>query len=343
MSRSMKAANEAVFKSLDAHCQIRNVVLANAGTARWITSNNDDREFLRKGKISQIVNFSPRRKLAAVSLHSKEFIVAVGFDLNDDYAGLREIPLAGGHLTLVLSELEVIPTGSVSEIRQVVEYSDRHADPEYAGHEADRVASLYPRILLLENTEKLLSWNIFFRLALNENQYIGSWVDEKLVNILRMVAELDGTKIPYKVLCRSIFDIDPTSFFLAEYRCLEAIFAYSSAKELNGALALNLRWDVVANALEETLGWYPHEDGSLTKLLALASEADLKEISRMIGKYTSNVESPARLAARNIYWLRNSIVHYRPSQHELSFDTYDWNAICATMAAIVLHVYGGVD
>lgn len=343
MSRLMKAANEAVFRTLDDYCQTRGAVLANAGSPRWISSGRQDKEFLRHAKVGQTVSFSPRRKLASVSLHSNEYILALGFDLQDEYAGLTDVPVEGGHLTFALSEFGVVPTATVSEIRQVVEYSDLTADSEYPGHQHDGIASLYPRVLLLANTEARLPWNIFFRLALNESRYTGSWVDERLTDILQMVAELDGSRIPYRVLCRSIFDIDPTSFYLAEYRCLEALFAYTSAKELSASLSLSMRWSEVATALEDTLGWYPHEDGSLTKLLALASGADLRDISQMIGKFTSTVDGPARTAARNIYWLRNSIVHYRPSQHELAFDKFNWNEICATMAAIVLHVYGAIN
>lgn len=335
----MKDANKNVFDTIDQYCQIRDVVLKNAGTPRWIKSERNDKEFLRNGKIHEILSFSTRRKLAAISIHSEEYIVVVGFDFQENYIGLIEVPLRGGHLTLVLSELKVAPTGSVNEIRQWVEYSDQNEDQAYNGHEFDNLTSIYPRILLLQNAEKSNPWNIFFRLALNELRFLGSWVEEGLVEILHLVAELDGERIPYKVLCRSVFDTDPTSFFLAEYRCLEALFAYTSAKTLSNALSLNVPWSSVATALEDTLGWHPREDGSLTQLLELASKADLQKISKLIGKYASENENDARTAARNIYWLRNSIVHYRPSQHTVSFDGYNWNDICAVMANIVLDVY----
>lgn len=291
MSRNMIAANEAAFRSIDDYCRLRGVVLSNAGAPRWIMSGRHDKEFLRHGKIEHQVSFSPRRKLVAITLRSTTYILAVGFEARDEYDDLPEVPISGGHVTFAISELLIAPIATISEIRQIVEYSDKVSDPEYNGHSPAGITTLYPPLLLLENVCKADPWNLFFRLTLDECRYTSSWIDNTLLEMLQMVAELDGNKIPYRVLCRSIFDVDPTSFYLAEYRCLEALFAYSSAKELSAALSLSTNWSTVATALEDTLGWHPHEDGSLTKLLSLASEADLREICTLIGHFPQSGDS----------------------------------------------------
>src|SRR5437868_13171482 len=54
-------------------------------------------------------------------------------------------------------------------------------------------------------------------------------------------------------LCRSLFDADPAALFLALYRCLEALYAYSASTKLIGEFGLDRSWTEVAVALEKQL------------------------------------------------------------------------------------------
>lgn len=158
------------------------------------------------------------------------------------------------------------------------------------------------------------------------------------------MCDLDGERIPYRVLCRSIFDGDPSSFFLAQYRCLEALYAYSSAQGLIRALSLNKSWGEVATVLEEELGWHPQEQGSLAKILSFAAEVDLRSIFEATTQFATVMEDMnlATMAAKKIYGLRNSIVHYRPAQHRTPTDRVDWVLLCTAIAGIVVDVYNAV-
>jgi hypothetical protein len=158
------------------------------------------------------------------------------------------------------------------------------------------------------------------------------------------MCDLDAERIPYRVLCRSIFDGDISSFFLAQYRCLEALYAYSSAKDLITALGLKQSWDEVATVLEDKLGWHPREEDSHTRLLSFASDLDLKLVFNATGRDAA-VEDDANLTSRTakrVYGLRNSIVHYRPAQHNLRTEVIDWISVCKAMAGIIIDVYHGV-
>ncbi|TPK49602.1 hypothetical protein FJ492_00450 [Mesorhizobium sp. B2-5-4] len=337
----MKSANEAIFVSLDDFCRLRGLALANAGQARWIATERSDRDFLISAKIEEILSFSPRRKIASVSKGVETYIFCVGFDFDEEIFGLQEQDVLGGHLTVALAELSPLPLRSPDEIRQIVEYADKR-NSGYGGHDPELVGALFPLVRLLRFSRPVPTWSTFFSIALSETQLAGTWIEKGLVDDLKMVVDLDDDRIPYKVLCRSIFDVDPSSFFLALYRCIEALFAYSSASDLSKKLNLTQNWGAIASALEDTLGWHPREDGSLERLLRLALKVDLDRITTLIGRVKIGESESPLCAARSIYWLRNSIVHFRPLQHEVALSRFDWNGICSTMAAIVLDIYAAL-
>lgn len=342
MTRSMIDANKAVFQGIDSFCRQRGVHLRNAGTPRWITSDHSGREFLMHADVLEILALSPRRKVATISWNGNNYLACTGFDAQSCGEDFPEIDIDGGHLTLALAAMQISPTATPDEVRNVIEVSDGASDADYPGHDQHYIASLFPPFRLLHNSEGLPSWNAMFRLALSECEIVSPWMSGELATILKLVSELDQGKIPYKVLCRSVHDVDPSSFFLAEYRCLEALFAFDSASKLAAALPTDVGWEKVAATLEDALGWHPREDGSLTALLSQALESDLRQVAKAINKYPVRDDDVSLSASRNIYWLRNSMVHYRPSQHEVVIEDYDWNVICMHMASIILDIYNCV-
>jgi hypothetical protein len=107
------------------------------------------------------------------------------------------------------------------------------------------------------------------------------------------------------------------------------------------ALGLEKEWGEVAAVLEDTLGWHPHEEGSLVKLLSMAASSDLHRALLALGESTEGIGEQALVprAAKRIYWLRNSIVHYRPAQHSVPLDKFDWQGLCIAMVGIIMHAY----
>lgn len=219
-------------------------------------------------------------------------------------------------------------------------------DSAYPGHDFDDVARLYPKISVYDfnSYTKDTTWNSFFRACIDECELGSSWIEGRLSDALHSLCDLDQNRIPYKVLCRSIFDEDKSSFFLALYRCLEALYGYSSADKLAKALNISTPWADVAAALEDSLGWHPREEGSLMSIFKFASKPDLINIVNCLKlpNPSNDSELLADQAARAIYKLRNSIVHYRPAQHRVDMNDYNWTEICESMVGIVLDVYENV-
>jgi hypothetical protein len=249
-------------------------------------------------------------------------------------------------LTVILAELAPRPTATPSVIRNVVEAADLHSDDKYNGHDPELIASLFPTIRVFETStlSEDEALRAFFGVCVEECEFSESWIESDLACALRLIGELDPNKIPYRVLCRSIFDADPTSFFLALYRCLEALYAFSGARRLMDALGMSVPWVDVAAVLETELGWYPREENSLTQLLGMAAILDLQSINVLLGDASDDAapDNIINRAARKIYRLRNSIVHFRPTHSTMVFYGIDWNRICEIMANIVIYVYSEV-
>lgn len=164
-----------------------------------------------------------------------------------------------------------------------------------------------------------------------------SWIDDPLADELVTLADLNVSHFPYDVVCRSIFDWDPRSLYMALYRCLEATYAYESCRRLIASLGLDKDWHELAAALDAEVGWHPQEAASLNLVLQYALKDDLQAVCDCLG-----VVDGADLcvkAGRAIYRLRNRIVHYSSQAGGFGLDVADWNELCHRMVGIVFHVF----
>lgn len=342
MTRNMILANQQIFELLDAYCEVRERSIKNAGAPRWIATNAEDREVLKHADFSGVVSFGPGRAIARFDQGSNCFICTIGFDRVLPQGGLVEIEVGAGLLTALLAEVKPRPRSTPTQVKDIVEAFDRDTDPGYKGHDADSIAPLFPpiRAFAALDTASEETWRIFFLLCVGECRNGETWIDDEFADTLQSIAELDLANVPYQTLCRSIFDADPAAIFLALYRCLESLYAYSSAQRLIRALKATGDWVDVAVALEDQLGWYPREASSLADLLSSAPKTDLERIfhaiKEPIPEKTSNLPASA---ANLIYRLRNNLVHFRPIHRRLDFQSIEWNRLCTAVATLVWHVY----
>jgi hypothetical protein len=251
----MKAANTAVFSSLDKYCSDRGVDLANAGAPRWITTTRSDRQFLIEASLIADLSLSASLKAGRFDYSGHAYFVTSGFDVQEPPGLLQEEDSNGGILTAFLAELLPAPVALPSQVKDIVESADMSSDPEYEGHDHFSISSLYPNIQVF-SAEDLLeeeSPRMFFLLCVADKRRSDQWIDERLASVLNEVATMDTTSVPYETLCRSVLDLDPSALFLALYRCLEALYAHSLSRELANALGITKSWSEMAQTLEATL------------------------------------------------------------------------------------------
>jgi len=344
MPRNMISANHAIFAALDAYCVNRGVAVANAGTARWIATEPTDRKLLKEGHLNSWTSFSISRRLARIDHDNRSLFCTVGLTNVAAPPGFSEIDLNGAILTLLLYELSQQSIVSPLQVKNIVEVSDKASDPTYAGHDFDSIGSLFPIVKVYEKLDVASeeTWKVFFLLCLSENRGAHSWMNDHLNNVLESLCVLDIANIPFDTLCRSVFDSDPAALFLALYRCMEAVYAYSSASSLKARLSAPQSWSEIAAILEDELNWHPREESSLTDLMQYALEIDLTRVYEALGEEVPETPSLAQSAGRRIYRLRNILVHYRPTNSRLDYSKVDWNKLCAAMASVVCDMYVGV-
>lgn len=343
MFRNMIAANKAIFQKFDQYCAARNDPVGNAGLPRWIATTEADRQILINSTLSDHISFTLTRLIARVDHALDSYFCIIGFEYTEATAGLMEADTNAGLLTTLLAELGISPNASTAEIRDIVEGFDKESDASYDGHDPVAVSSLYPpiRVFFGNNIAADETWRLFFQLCIDECRLGESWIDVDFATALQRICELEHLDIPYETLCRSIFDSDRGSMFLALYRCLELLFAYSGTQQIIDAHSLSINWQELATAMEHQLGWYPREEISLEKLLQNAADDDLKAVLNALGENIPEHPEASlhSLAASRIYKMRNALVHYRPAQRRIYFDDVNWNQLCEAIAVVVTHIY----
>ena len=342
MTRNMIQSNQVIFRGLDDFCVIHGDPIRNAGSGRWIATDANDRIVLKNSILKDVLEFSPFRKLALFEHGKRSIFVTIGLS-KPKLSGFHEIDVDAGIFTAALAELKPASRASTSEIRNIIEISNK-GEAEYKGHDANLIAELFPllKAFVVEDLEPSESWRVFFKLCLSEYLAGEGRLNSALGDELEALSDLGPAAVPYKTLCRSIFDADPGALFLALYRCLEAIYSYTSAMKVKNALQLQHSWSELAVVLEDELGWHPHEETSLTSLMRHGLDLDLLAIMTALDEpVPDNADLPA-LVARKIYRLRNSLVHYRPAQHTLNYADINWGPLCAALASMVCFTYDKV-
>jgi hypothetical protein len=114
-TRNMVAANQSIFSNLDEFCAIRSDQIRNAGKRRWITTDKNDREFLKNATALAQISLAPGIKLAHYCFEGRSFLVVSGLEVIEPPRRLDQEELRGGVLTLFLSEQNPSPTNYCSD------------------------------------------------------------------------------------------------------------------------------------------------------------------------------------------------------------------------------------
>jgi hypothetical protein len=346
MSRNMIEANSYVFATLEAYCSAHEDPIELPGAPRYIYGDSTAKRYLKFMQAGPILRFGYHRSLVNLYVGSEHFIALTGFEFEPSFGQERAFrmlsPLAldPGIAVLVLFTVRPRPTASASTVKNLVEVFSGH-ETNYRGHYIEDIATLFPSIQIFRCAQPLdedACWRIFLMLSADECQKSGSWIETELAEVIVALADIGMPFLPYEALCRSMFDFDPRSLFMALYRCIEATYAYESCRKLVNKLSLRTAWHELAAALESEVGWHPREAASLNLVLRYAHDGDLADICALL-KVDAG-DNLADSAGRAIYRMRNSFVHFRPGNKPPSdLDSMDWNRLCKLIAQIVFSVF----
>lgn len=339
VSRNMIHANTELFRQLVSYCNTRGEYQLDSSLRRYVKTDNDSKSFLRDLKITDSIRFGLRRSIMRLSHGENQLFATIGFEFESQLRELLPCDSNAGAVVALLSEMRPLPTATASVVRNVVEVGSIEEGAHYTGHEAVEISDLFPQIRLYSavGIPDESTWRIFLLLGLDECRQGDSWMDPRLTDELESLSRLEMAHLPYAALCRSIFDWDPSTMFMALYRCIEATYAYESSRRILEKLDLSHSWRDVAAALETEIGWHPKEADSLGLVLRHALESDLLLACACL--HTTPTSDIRTSAARAIYQLRNSLVHYRPGQEGVQYDVVDWNRLCECLTRIVFNVF----
>jgi hypothetical protein len=338
MARNMIDANAALFDYLEGHCARRGEPVPSAGAVRWVHGDLAAEDWLKHLEVKLKLRFGRRRSLTWLSHHGADFVCLVGFEFEPGLTQIQPHPTNAGVSVCVLSELQPLPVATPAEIRNIIEVGSQ-GEPGYVGHDYTAVETLFPPIRFFATypVDEEAASRLFLMLSVDECRSGESWIDNPLAGDLATLADLNVSHFPYDAVCRSIFDWDPRSLYMALYRCLEATYAYESCRKLVASLGLATDWYSLAATLDAEVGWHPQEASSLNLVLQHALEDDLRAVCDCLSVAEG---TDLRVSAgRAIYRLRNRIVHYAAQAGGLDLGDADWNELCRRMVGIVFHVF----
>ena len=362
MNRNRNDTNKALFDQLDAFADNGGHPTRNAGAERWIGSSLDKahQNFLTRGTVSAIQRYGTIRRLGLVTVESAlestvestVYVACVGFVHEVEHDLLKVMDVDGAHATLILSEFNVWPSAGAAEVCNVIGGQDKSND-DYEGHDVEAICGLFPDIRLyqLVNLGASQAWAVYWLLCLEECAVGDSWISQDLSDALKELTDDREIGLPYEVLARSVFDQDPGSLYLALYRCIEALYAFTFCSTLADNLVAHLStegttpkaidWRVLAERLNEDLGWSPKEASALNDLLARCNEKMLERVWNCFEDTPPSADAvPAAVCAKRVYRLRNNLVHFRPGQEAVEAQTVKWwEEVCRVMAALVQQLY----
>jgi hypothetical protein len=341
MSRKMISAQQAIFGTLDDFCAAAGEPVTNAGTPRWIRGTQADSEFLAGAYLADLFRVTPRRMIARLDFRGRTFFCTLGFQGDTPPAGLNPEEATPGLISVLLAEASPRPKATPFQVKNAVELADKTQDGAYNGHDHTEIADLFGPILVFEGEpiEASETWRAYYEICLGEIPGIDTWIEESTAKAMAALTDLSALGLPYQILCRSLFDTDPAGLFLALYRCLEALYAYTASTKVATAFGFSGSWQEVAVVLEREIGWRPREEESLAGLFSRSGVETLKEIFDCLGEACPNAGVIAAAAAKRTYKLRNSLVHYRPIHHTIEHEDINWNELCITLSLVIREVY----
>ncbi|VTS49449.1 Uncharacterised protein [Gordonia terrae] len=349
MSRNAKDTAATIFDRLVRYAADRGVQIPLG--ERYIFLDEAEYDILVRTKRLAHVKFGRNQAAALIKSQNTVVLAIAGFEAEAvvSTSQTREVEMTAGLAVAMLADLEVNPSASPASVLDVAGAGSA-ADGGYQGHDLDLVLGLYPDMQALEIDDLAAGWtdldaNLLPTCA-RQGAHGNGWVNSELAGELAMLGEQRIAGIPYEFLTRAVLDLNPTSLFLSLYRCLEATYAYTKASELATTLGISKPWIEIAEALGNTLSWYPRHDQGLAAVLAMPTVGsdELEALAVALGRDEGADALSTRVAA-GVRELRNSLVHYGPTTRQVAILNDDWNALCIPLARVVgsvfAHAYAG--
>lgn len=338
-NRNLIDMSKDIFDRLISHAKSENVIILNVDTPRFIKRLDDnDANLMARAEASALV-VTRQIKLVQIDWEGKTFFSFFGLSSNDDYpSGIEEVDLTPGTFAVSVLQGNAHPIADVYKIQNIIE------EPGTDGFDLEYILNLFPTIYLYQVS-------VSHDFHHSKDRLLGSMLSKtyldgpillapNTINLLSEIFESGSKFIPFRNLMQGLLAISWENFFLEIYRCIEQLYSVPSVKKLSEDTGSTLALYDLAYLLDEHLSWRPKEDLALGKVIEFCDEATISSAFRALtSRAQESHENECSATARQIYKLRNSIVHYRPDTSTIIKTDDEWNEIICAMLEIVRQIY----
>jgi hypothetical protein len=337
-----------IFQRLIDRAATDGTFIANPHEGRFVKRLSEaDAELMAKADILETRRITRQMRAVMFEHNGQRFYAFFGFASASGIPlqlpeGLVEIEPTPGMFGIAIIEAEILPRASPSGIRDIIE-ADNTGVEGYEGHDLSAVAGLFPPVVFAEadvnyHYTSRIDRVLGAMVAANYLEGPIALVDSTL-NSARELFTSGPDSIPFEIVLQGILSISWSGLYVELYRCVEQLYPVPRLSILTQKWASSDSINDLAELLRDSLGWRPREDESLIKLIAICPERIRNDLIAAFELKLEEENNSAEAAGRQVYSMRNGLVHFRGNTTIVQPHDKKWNDIVVAMIALVAETY----
>lgn len=339
--------SQIIFQRLIDRAAAGGTVIANSEMGRYIKRlSEEDAELMAKAEIIDRRKITRLMQAVRFDYQGRRHFAFFGFASAQGPLpmpeGLAELDPTPGMFSIAITETDTVARATASAIRDIIE-SDYLGVEGYEGHDLNAVAGLYPTVTFAEADVNYPYTDDIDRVlgAMVATTYADGPIslDENTLKAACDFFTSAPDSVPFDNVLQGVLSISWSGLFVELYRCVEQLYPAPRLSELIQQWTSPQSFGALADLLREQLGWRPREDESLNKLIAACPEKVSNDLIDAFGVKLDDKSMPAEIAGRQVYAMRNGLVHFRGNTTIAPTSDEKWNAIVMAMIALVIETY----
>jgi hypothetical protein len=347
-SRNRREMSVRLFERLASAASQRGLDIANASQGRYIRRLSDEDAELMATADADALAISRQVRMVRITSAVRTLFCVFGLPEPDQMPlGLELDELTPGVFTISVLEASIQPLGSRTafDIRDTIEAQFVGSDG-YEGHQLEEIARLFPppTVYRVAQNEPYMHDDYRVLGALVARSYIDGpiQVSSSTLEKLWTMFERGSKFIPHRNLVQGLMAISWENLFLEAYRCLEQLYAEPRVSALKAQWQSTRSLRELAILLETHLSWRPKEDDALAKIISSSDSPYVTSLCNAFGivdPSTEEIVTRVEKVSRQVYQLRNNIVHYRPIHQAITKSDFEWDNIVSALLDIISNIY----
>lgn len=336
-----------IFQRLVDRAAVEGTEIANSDKGRYIKRLSDeDASLMAKADIIDRRKITRLMRAVRFEHKGKRFFAFFGFASGQVPLvmpeGLTEIDPTPGMFAIAITETDVAPRSTGSQIRQIIE-AEYDGVEGYEGHDFADVKGLFPSVTFAEADVNYPYTEDLDRVlgAMVAATYLDGPIalDEDTLEAITDLFTTGPDTVPFDNVLQGILSISWSGLYVELYRCIEQLYPAPSLADLLKHWSSAQSFAVLTDLLRKQIGWHPREDNSLLKLIAACPDQVSTDLIDAFGVPLDEKSTLAEIASRHVYAMRNGLVHFRGNTTITPPTDEKWNSIVVAMISLVNEAY----